>query len=220
MRLTDPATGLVAEAGTYHVDQELNLAVPSVTSSSDASHLFLWVYTSQTNTGTAPYTASSDNFMLSTDQGYGMPTVAAAPNGSNGVVLTAQVLSHSQYANGWLGFYLPYQDGAYVLHWNETGGVSLPIAWLKVIASTKTVVVLGQSAVCATLMAPGPISTPTPVVTPTTHPTFAYGNPTPTPVPVYIYPTPPPTYCVPKEGDGDNDDNGKPAASWDKDGCP
>lgn len=63
---------------------------------------------------------------------------------------------------------------------------------------------LGLGSVC---------STPSPVT---------IGNPTSTPVIYYVYPTPTPApaYCIPQEGDRDNDDNGKPAASWDHDGCP
>jgi hypothetical protein len=122
------------------------------------------------------------------------------PPDTSGPRLEPVLLRDHQSNSGWVEIEIPATDAAYTLSWNwdDIFGKSTTFFQFGVDVDSMQVTVLGTPPTCAsgTLVAPPPVATPTPLSLPS-------GG-----------------ACIPKEGDDDNDDHGKPAAPWDKDGCP
>lgn len=175
-----------------------------------AGKVFLWLHVTLSYQGGAAIAPSPYEFQIVEPNG----ATDTAHNAQNswppdvaGPALPTQLLQSGQTESGWVEIELPKADGVYTLQWqpDPTSQQWITIQQYGIDMDGMTVTPLLSYAGCGGIL---PLSAPTPTSTPTQ---VIYVPPTTAPV----------TYgCIPTEGDNDNDDHGKPAASWDHDGCP
>jgi hypothetical protein len=196
---------------------------------------YLWISAQEVTTGLSVISAQALNYQLVGSDGATYSPVAGGlplPPSGAGRAFGTTFLESGDVVTGWLEFVIPQHDGVYTLRWAPvTPGDFHDFQQFGVDLDTPIVTPLWALPPCAVgSVAVGGPPRPTPTVSPpiaatiVTVPPGGYYPPGGT-YPTVVVPTPYPGsggggYCIRQEHDGDNDDNGKPAASWDHDGCP